>query len=88
MIVFCDGCNTPWHQHCHDPPIGAEVVQVQEKEWFCSACMDMKEEGLDLEGRVAGQGLTVDEVGSTTPGLQNALTVVLTEAHIFQHPFS
>lgn len=64
MIVFCDGCNTPWHQHCHDPPIGSEVVQVQEKEWFCSACTGMKEEGFNLEGRVAGQDLTVDEVGS------------------------
>lgn len=62
MIVFCDGCNTPWHQHCHDPPIGREVVQVQEQEWFCSACKALKEEGLVLEGRIGGEDLTINQV--------------------------
>ncbi|PWY76298.1 hypothetical protein BO70DRAFT_94013 [Aspergillus heteromorphus CBS 117.55] len=37
-IVFCDECNAAWHQLCHDPPIGAEVVTVKEKEWFCREC--------------------------------------------------
>ncbi|KAL4919335.1 hypothetical protein BDW62DRAFT_179380 [Aspergillus aurantiobrunneus] len=37
-IVFCDGCNRPWHQHCHDPPIGTEVTTVKEKEWLCCDC--------------------------------------------------
>ncbi|KAL4880052.1 hypothetical protein BJY04DRAFT_192308 [Aspergillus karnatakaensis] len=37
-IVFCDGCNRPWHQRCHDPPIGNEVVTVKEKEWLCREC--------------------------------------------------
>ncbi|GKZ26803.1 hypothetical protein AbraIFM66951_002035 [Aspergillus brasiliensis] len=37
-IVFCDECNAAWHQLCHDPPIGADVVAVKEKEWFCREC--------------------------------------------------
>ncbi|KAL4933662.1 uncharacterized protein BDV17DRAFT_64840 [Aspergillus undulatus] len=37
-IVFCDQCNRAWHQHCHDPPIGNEVVTVKEKEWLCREC--------------------------------------------------
>ncbi|KAI3001150.1 hypothetical protein CBS147346_6693 [Aspergillus niger] len=37
-IVFCDECNAAWHQWCHDPPIGADVVAVKEKEWFCREC--------------------------------------------------
>ncbi|KAL4911569.1 hypothetical protein BDW74DRAFT_143197 [Aspergillus multicolor] len=40
-IVFCDGCNRPWHQHCHDPPIENEVIAVKEKEWFCRECKPM-----------------------------------------------
>lgn len=37
-IVFCDECNGAWHQFCHDPPIGNEVIQVKEAEWFCKEC--------------------------------------------------
>ncbi|KAF2236130.1 hypothetical protein EV356DRAFT_531374 [Viridothelium virens] len=43
MIVFCDGCNTPYHQYCHNPPIPSEVVAIVDKEWFCVACMRSKE---------------------------------------------
>jgi hypothetical protein len=38
VIVFCDECNGAWHQFCHDPPIGADVIQVKEAEWFCREC--------------------------------------------------
>ena len=38
MIVFCDECNSAWHQLCHDPPVSAEVIAVREKEWFCRDC--------------------------------------------------
>lgn len=37
-IVFCDGCNTPWHRYCHFPPIEQVVVDVPEMEWFCARC--------------------------------------------------
>lgn len=62
MIVFCDGCNTPWHQHCHDPPITAEVVRVEEKEWFCGDCEVLREEKVQLEGRVSAEGMSLAEV--------------------------
>ncbi|KAL5336469.1 hypothetical protein BJX70DRAFT_372429 [Aspergillus crustosus] len=37
-IVFCDGCNRAWHQHCHDPLIKNDVVMVKDREWFCQEC--------------------------------------------------
>ncbi|SLM41254.1 Zinc finger, RING/FYVE/PHD-type [Lasallia pustulata] len=48
-IVFCDGCNAGWHQFCHDPVIGGEVVREREREWVCGGC--------ESGGRVAGKGL-------------------------------
>ncbi|KAK3116441.1 hypothetical protein LTR53_003167 [Teratosphaeriaceae sp. CCFEE 6253] len=38
MIVFCDGCNTPYHRYCHHPPIEQVVVDEVEREWRCAAC--------------------------------------------------
>ena len=38
MIVFCDGCNTPYHQYCHHPPIDDAVVNEVDKEWYCKQC--------------------------------------------------
>ena len=38
QIVFCDGCNTPWHQFCHDRPITPTVIEIEDKEWRCADC--------------------------------------------------
>ncbi|KAK3679219.1 hypothetical protein LTR78_000780 [Recurvomyces mirabilis] len=38
MIVFCDGCNTPYHRYCHHPPIHQSVVDEVDKEWYCKQC--------------------------------------------------
>lgn len=38
MIVFCDGCNTPYHRYCHHPPIDQTVVDEVDKEWYCKQC--------------------------------------------------
>ena len=38
MIVFCDGCNTPYHRMCHHPPIDQAVVDEVDKEWYCKQC--------------------------------------------------
>jgi hypothetical protein len=64
QIVFCDGCGTPYHQYCHDPPIENEVVEVQEKEWFCAECTKSREgpQKGDAEGLIPGESLTMDEV--------------------------
>lgn len=41
-IVFCDECNGPWHQLCHDPPIDPQVITVKEREWICRECKPMQ----------------------------------------------
>ena len=38
MIVFCDGCNTPYHRFCHHPPIDQAVIDEVDKEWYCRPC--------------------------------------------------
>ena len=65
QIVFCDGCGTPYHQYCHDPPIENEVCEIAEKEWFCMECVVKRrgDEGKgDEEGCVSGEGWTIEEV--------------------------
>lgn len=62
VIVFCDGCNTPWHQYCHDKPISVEVVQIEEKEWFCTDCTILKQEKSHLEGNVGAEGMSISDV--------------------------
>ncbi|KAI4111513.1 MAG: hypothetical protein LQ345_006757, partial [Seirophora villosa] len=61
MIVFCDGCNGPWHQHCHDPPIPHDVIRIEEREWFCADCLVLREERGHVEGKVSAEGLSVVE---------------------------
>ncbi|ORY83665.1 hypothetical protein BCR37DRAFT_386701 [Protomyces lactucae-debilis] len=56
MIVFCDGCNEPYHQLCHLPVIDNLLVTLPDAEWFCSACdekrghkpLEMGSDGADL----------------------------------------
>lgn len=38
MIVFCDGCNVPYHRYCHQPPIDQSVIDEFDKEWYCKQC--------------------------------------------------
>lgn len=62
QIVFCDGCNTPWHQFCHDRPITPSVVQIEDKEWICSECETIRLERECVAGKVAPwHGMTVAE---------------------------
>lgn len=67
MIVFCDGCNSGYHQYCHHPPIEREVVQVAEKEWFCAACAASKKKQDDalpnFNDLIPGVNLSREEVG-------------------------
>lgn len=67
MIVFCDGCNGPWHQFCHDPPISQDVISVEEREWFCADCQIQREEKAHVEGKVSAPTLSIVEV-SFMPG--------------------
>lgn len=61
-IVFCDGCNTPWHQHCHEPPIRQEFLLEVDRDWFCADCVLLREHSVMLEGKVAGHGMSMLEV--------------------------
>ncbi|KAL8726641.1 MAG: hypothetical protein Q9166_006600 [cf. Caloplaca sp. 2 TL-2023] len=47
QIVFCDRCNTSWHQACHQPPIPEQVVEVEEAEWVCATCSGQKQDPAD-----------------------------------------
>ncbi|OQD66775.1 hypothetical protein PENPOL_c004G05789 [Penicillium polonicum] len=38
LIVLCDSCDAPWHQKCHRPNIGNEVIEIPEMNWFCIKC--------------------------------------------------
>lgn len=62
QIVFCDGCNTPWHQFCHNRPITPSVVQIEDKEWMCFECENVKLEREHVAGKVASwHGMTLAE---------------------------
>jgi hypothetical protein len=37
-VVFCDGCNAPYHRWCHKPPIEQTVIDEADKEWYCRFC--------------------------------------------------
>lgn len=43
QIVFCDGCNDPWHQRCHEPWIEDEVVKDPDLKWYCARCAAKRE---------------------------------------------
>lgn len=92
VIVFCDGCNSGYHQYCHNPPIDREVVQVAEKEWFCGACTAAKrKQGGAIpiaSGLVSGVDLSREEVGPfTTPSSKPSLTSEL-ETSLLLHALS
>lgn len=61
-IVFCDGCNTPWHQHCHDPPIKQDFLTHVDRDWYCGDCTMLREHTSILEGKVAGHGMSMLDV--------------------------
>lgn len=43
QMVFCDGCNDPWHQRCHDPWIEDEIIKDQSLKWYCVICQARRE---------------------------------------------
>ncbi len=78
QIVFCDGCNTPWHQYCHDRPITPSVIQFEEKEWICSECHTAREEKGHLAGKVPlPHGMTLAEKRSYLQTLEKPELVSL-----------
>lgn len=62
MIVFCDGCNSPYHRYCHHPPISQEVVDIPDMEWFCAECTVRPPPKVDVDTFVPGGDLTEKKV--------------------------
>lgn len=54
QMVFCDGCNDPWHQRCHEPWIEDEVIRDPAVKWYCARCA-VKREKLQPKKKVAEQ---------------------------------
>ncbi|KAI5813877.1 hypothetical protein BZA77DRAFT_111105 [Pyronema omphalodes] len=85
MIVFCDGCNTPYHQLCHDPPIDDLVIQVESAEWFCAGCAKSREQR-PLTMGLTGQSLTEEEKRMYLASLPMSSLVELLFFAEKQHP--
>ena len=78
QIVFCDGCNTPWHQYCHDRPITPTVIQEEEKEWHCGNCEVQAEEAGILTGRIPpAEGMGLADKRRALQGMDRAELVAL-----------
>ncbi|KAL2043930.1 hypothetical protein N7G274_003450 [Stereocaulon virgatum] len=81
QIVFCDGCNTPWHQFCHDRPITPTVIQFEEKEWICSDCGVIREEKAHIANKVRAEKMTLAEKRTYLKSLEkNELVSLLLHA--------
>ena len=77
MIVFCDGCSTPWHQYCHDRPITPSFIQIEEKEWNCAECTTVQEEKMHVTGKVSAERMSLSERRTYLQGLEKAELVSL-----------
>lgn len=84
-IVFCDGCNTPYHQLCHEPAIDAIVVNVADAQWFCAACQAQRP-GLRLETGRAGAGLDPGTKATYLSALSRSQLVQLIQYAEKLHP--
>ncbi|KAF2865890.1 hypothetical protein BDV95DRAFT_530302 [Massariosphaeria phaeospora] len=86
-IVFCDVCNTAYHQYCHDPPIDDEVVNVLEKEWLCGPCERSKQAVIEgTDGLTASDGLSIEEKRAYFSTLPHARLVSLLLHSTIRHP--
>ena len=65
MIVFCDGCNTPYHQYCHQPPIEQKVIEEVDKEWYCKECESQRVAPVpesEVANFISGAGASLEQV--------------------------
>jgi len=67
-LVFCDMCDTPYHQRCHNPPISDATLNSGNK-WYCSSCKPPlpppPPPSMEIESphqRMVGQALSLHQV--------------------------
>ena len=84
MIVFCDGCNTPYHRFCHHPPIDQSVIDEVDKEWYCKQCQAERVIPVpesEVADFIAASTAPYEQVGSRTVRcLSTKLTLVAASA--------
>lgn len=84
MIVFCDGCNAPYHRWCHKPPINQAIIDEVDREWFCHHCESERVIPVpeaEVADFVSGEGVSAEArqkyFSSLPPGM---LVTLLTKA--------
>jgi len=80
MIVFCDGCNVPYHRYCHQPPIDQSVIDEVDKEWYCKQCERERIQPVPeahVVGFVSAENASAEEV-CTLPLLMVSMSNMLT----------
>lgn len=65
QMVFCDGCNDPWHQRCHEPWIEDQVIKDQSLKWFCHVCQAKRDRSQTRKKLVAEQPKFVSWAGTS-----------------------
>ena len=88
MIVFCDGCNTPYHRYCHHPPIDQAVVDEVDKEWYCSQCEKERVVPVpesDVVDYVSAPFASVEQV-SSKPSISWIILSNFAEAKVLRKP--
>ncbi|KAJ3087622.1 hypothetical protein HK102_010630, partial [Quaeritorhiza haematococci] len=61
-IVLCDGCDSPFHQKCHDPVVPDAVTLELHAPWFCWRCEGI---GVAQRERVRRLSMQQDEQTNT-----------------------
>ncbi|KAK4495836.1 hypothetical protein PRZ48_013104 [Zasmidium cellare] len=89
MIVFCDGCNTPYHRYCHKPPIDQAVIDQVDKEWYCSQCESDRVVPVpeaEVAGFVSVPGASAEERQKYFSSLTQGMLVTLMTKATTLHP--
>lgn len=76
LIVFCDGCNTPYHQLCHIPVIDNLLITLPDAEWFCAKCDERRGQQKLIVGH-SGAELSEEQKKSYLAGLPTSHLVQL-----------
>ncbi|KAF4552220.1 PHD-finger domain-containing protein 2 [Elsinoe fawcettii] len=86
MIVFCDGCNTPYHRYCHRPAIQQVVVDEPDREWYCAECERENEFQYDIALFKPSPNMTDEQKRSHLERVPQPVLIRLLIAASHNHP--